>query len=289
MNLTVREVIRLYLTHSQVEGVHGPAARYDREKTLGWFVEALGDVEVSALRAYHLTDWIEAHPQWRSLSTRRLRAAAVKAVFRWAADQERIDRNPFRAVRYGESERRPELPDGAYGDLLRAANKCFELALRWLRLTGCRLGELCEATWADVDLVRGLWTIPRHKSRKRSGKSKIVVLIPEAMSLLHLIRPGRAEGVIFTNTRGRPWRKAILGQNLRRMKARLKLTTPATLHGIRHRMATAAIDAGAPILFVAEQLGHADVKITQRTYFHRSDATNEAMREALQKGVTTNP
>lgn len=43
--------------------------------------------------------------------------------------------------------------------------KTTELAI-WLMLsTGCRVGELSKATWADVDLVAGIWTIPKGNSK----------------------------------------------------------------------------------------------------------------------------
>lgn len=109
----------------------------------------------------------------------------------------------------------------------------IERACRFLRLTGCRLSELCRAEWPDMDLERGIWVIHRHKSR---------------------------------------------------MKKRGQVSTAASMHGIRHRAAGAAIAAGAPLKLVSQQLGHSTTVITERYY---CDLTNEidAIRDAMAKGT----
>ena len=300
--LTIQDVVEVYLRHAAAEGIHCPESRADRLYTLGLFAAQLGQLRVTDARPFHLTDFVDAHAGWRSVATRRKVAGAVRAAFQWAADGERIARNPFARVRYAEAERRPELPDATLTMIQRLANKPYELALRWLRLTGCRLSEMCEATWADVDLERGIWTIPRHKSRKITGKTKIVALVGQAVRLLRGMAPAAAEtraagnavpsdaaetapaGTIFLNGRGTPWNRRSLGQQLRRMKRRYGITTPATLHGVRHRFAGQAVANGAPLALISAQLGHATVAVTQRYYVDLSGQI-EAIRAAAELGV----
>lgn len=296
--LLVRDVIALYQRHCAAEGVHGPAARADREYTFRVFVEACGHLAVADCKAYHLTDFVESHPEWTSVGTRRAKANAVRAAFNWATKQDRIDRNPFSGVRYAESERRPEMADNALEELERVANKQYELVLRFLRLTWCRTGELCQATWADVDLDRGIWTIPRHKSRRYTGKPKVVALVPEAVELLRSMAGAPAAGqgteaevaavptaVIFRNTRGGPWTPGVLGYQLRRLKKRYGIETAASLHGVRHRALTAMIENGAPIKLVAEQAGHSTTAVTERYYWHRTADQIDAIRAAAELGM----
>jgi integrase len=299
--LNVRELVARYLNHCVAENVHGPAAREERERTLGWFVADCGDLLVSECKPFHLTDWIEAHPAWKSVSTRRQKSNCVRAAFNWAAQGERIDRNPFRSVQYAEAERRPDLPDQTLSQIEQLANKPYETALRFLRLTGCRLGELCNCTWHQLDLERGIWIIPKHKSRKRTGKAKVIALVGEAVVLLRELPAFAArnnalpiEGfvaergmatpanlIVFLNNRGKPWTRRTLGQQLRRMKKRHGIQTDASLHGIRHRFGSAAVAAGAPIKLVSAQLGHSTVAVTERYYV---DLTNEidAVRSAAE-------
>ena len=42
-------------------------------------------------------------------------------------------------------------------------------ALRFTILTACRTSEVLDSTWAEIDLVAGIWTIP--VSRMKQGKS----------------------------------------------------------------------------------------------------------------------
>lgn len=275
--MTASEVIALYLRHSQATNLHGQAARAEREYTLGLFSVRFGGIDVSELKPYHLSDWIEGNDRWKSVSTRRAKANCVRAAFEWAAKGERIDRNPFKSVRYAEAERRPDMPEEVIEQIAKAGSKPFERAIRFLRLTGCRLGELCAAKREDFDLGAGLWIIHRHKSRRFTCRPKVVALLPEAVAI---IRTSPEGGYAFVNLRGKPWTRVTLGQTWRRLKKRLGIETAASLHGIRHRFATSAIGNGAPIKLVAEQLGHASAAVTERFYWHRNAGHLEAIREA---------
>lgn len=307
-SLLVRDVIALYLRHCLAEGVHSPAARADREFTFKLFCEACGNIQIVDVKPYHLTDFIEAHPEWKSVSTRRKYAGAIKAAFGWASRQERIDRNPFANVRYAEAERRPEIPDADLDRINTAANKPTERILRFIRLTGCRSSEACNAMWADVDLERGIWTIKRHKSRGRTGKAKVVALVGEAVSLLRSIRgdvapadaviagtpamlpdiAGTAKPIIerpiFLNTRNRPWDRISLWKAMTGTKKRAGIQSPGAVHSIRHTAATAMVAAGAPLALVAAQLGHSKPDITAKWYVHVENRMDE-LRAAAERGV----
>jgi integrase len=297
--ITIARILDLYLIHSIANQVHGPEALANRKRTFELFVAEYGNIPEQDAKPYMLADFIDARPSWKSVSTRRKVANSIRAAFQWAADGERIARNPFKSVRYGEAERRPDLPDDVLDRIAAVSNKSFERAVRWLRLTGCRLSELCNAEWSHIDFERSLWVIPRHKSRKQTGKAKVVALVPEAVEMLHVMAratavfPGAEAAFpnaalvgqrLFTNTLGRPWSYQTLGQQLRRLKRRKAIDTPATLHGIRHRFGTACIAGGAPLKLVSEAMGHASSSITEEYYV---DLSNEmdAIRAAVSKGM----
>lgn len=306
-SLTIGDVIALYQRHAKANGVHGDAAGAEREYTFGLFVAEYGRIPAREAKPFHLTDFIDRHPEWKSVATKRQKAGGIKAAFRWAWLQERIDRHPFANVQYGEHERRPELPDEVLQLLVAAATKPFERVLRFLRFTACRLGELCEARWKDVDLDRGVWFVEKHKSRRYTNKPKVVALIPEAVDLLRadLVRQMQRRGLlgwkltdgetvivpddladapIFLNSHGKAWTPGVLGNTYRRMKKTLGIKTKASLHGVRHRALSAMVENGAPLKLVAEQAGHASTAVTERFYLHIGLQQIDAIRDAAARG-----
>lgn len=277
--MNVREVIERYLAHSQATGLHGPVAFQQRRRRLDLFVTLHGERRVADCAPYHLSDWIEADPRWKSTATRKAVADQINACFNWASRQRRIGDNPFREIKYPDSEPRCCMPDDLLEQFERLGNKQFERAIRFLRYTGCRVGELRQATWDQMDLERGLWTIQRHKTRKKTRKPKMVALVPEAVTLLREIRSINKSDYVFLNTRGKPWSRNAMGRHLIRLKRLHGLNSAATLHGIRHQVGTIAIQNGAPLKMVSLQLGHANVATTER-YYCNTDGYLEQIREA---------
>jgi integrase len=287
--LTVRELVDLYQRHCAADGVHGKEARTQREQIFKLFTATYGDLPVTECKPFHLTDFIAGRPSWRSSATKKRTATAINAAWNWALDEERIDRNPFRRVRYAEAEPRPAMSDDAYRQLCDVANKRFERVVRFLRLTGCRCAEACGLTWPAVDLERGIVTIHRHKSRRYTGRPKSIPLVPEAVELLRSIQarqPAGYDGAVFLTTRDTPWDRRLLSQQFKRLRNRFGIDTPATLHGLRHALAQAAVAAGAPMKLISLQLGHSTSAITERYYASHGYAT-ENIRAAAALGQPT--
>ena len=61
--------------------------------------------------------------------------------------------------------------------------------------------------------------------------------------------------------------------------ARAKIVPPANFHCLRHSYASHVVMAGAPLLVVAKNLGHADARMVERHYGHLSQSyVAEAIR-----------
>jgi integrase len=122
--------------------------------------------------------------------------------------------------------------------------------LRWLFLTGCRLGEACQMRWVDVDQSKGLWTIARTKQ----GQPHVVPLPKQAMDLLREQPRTTDDGLIFTNTVGNQLTHWDL--TTKRVQA-LSNTTGWHRHDIRRTVATLLGDLGTPPHAIEVALGHA--------------------------------
>jgi integrase len=108
---------------------------------------------------------------------------------------------------------------------LRAQQGMGARALEYVVLTAARSGEVRGATWAEVDLGVGLWTVPA--SRMKAGREHRVPLSKEAAGLLAAL-PGDhlPDDYLFPGMRG-PLSDMSLTAVLRRMKV------AATAHGFR--------------------------------------------------------
>jgi integrase len=72
-------------------------------------------------------------------------------------------------------------------------------AMRFIILTGCRLGEAIKATWDEVDLKAAEWTIP--PSRMKGRREHRVPLCPQAVELLRGLYTESGNPYLFISTR----------------------------------------------------------------------------------------
>jgi len=106
---------------------------------------------------------------------------------------------------------------------LRKREATAALALEFAILTAARSGEVISATWAEVDLIKAVWTIPA--SRMKAGKEHRVPLSPRAVAILEATKPVDSP-FLFAGNRGNLSLMAMT-MLLRRMKADI------TVHGFR--------------------------------------------------------
>jgi integrase len=96
-----------------------------------------------------------------------------------------------------------ELP--AFMTALRARESMGRLALEAVILTAARSGEVRLATWDELDLEAGTWTIPAE--RMKAGREHVVPLPPQAVRLLERMkahRRGDSDLVFPGSKRGKP-------------------------------------------------------------------------------------
>jgi integrase len=122
--------------------------------------------------------------------------------------------------------------------------------VEWLFWTGCRLDEACSMRWCDIDLVRGLWTIPRTKQ----GGEHIVPLPRQALAMLRVRQQSDADNFVFVNAIGNKlghWDRVT-----KRIQA-ASGTSSWHRHDIRRSVATLMGDIGVAPHVIEVALGHA--------------------------------
>lgn len=191
--------------------------------------------------------------------------AVASAAVNWAiAEDDREFRNPFekrmisRRDQKAIVQRKRRLVQAEVNQLILAAKGVVQDVIIFAAVTGLRQGEILNLRW---DQLRGdeIAFLPgQQKSRTEGARA----LSQEAMAVI--ARQPEVGDYVF-NLDGKPLAKRNfhrLWDDVRR-RARLR---DVLFHDLRRYLASEMLEAGGRMEDVKTQLGHADVRTTQRSY-----------------------
>ncbi len=215
-------------------------------------------------------------------TSRAIVLRVVQRCFNWGVEARLIPPHQLGRIRKPRPKSRDRfLTDEEFQTLLRSTNpkdarrlgasyRRVLLALEW---TMCRPGEIARLQWEHIRWDHNVAILPNHKT-KRTGKPKIIPLIPKMTRLLRWLERQSTSAFCFVNSRGRPWTVRAINLRMSHVKERSGITDimPYT---IRHRAATNAI------------LRTGDLKMTSLVLGHRSTATTERYTHLAQEHLVT--
>ena len=162
------------------------------------------------------------------------------------------------------------LPHGAVADALatvRASPAAVTTkdAFEFLVLTAARSGEVRLATWDEMDLDAGVWTIPAARMKAKRDHHR-VPLSGRALAILHDVqRLSDSTGLVFRSRRGKPLSTVTLSKLIK------ELGIAAVPHGFRSSFRDwAAERTNTPREVVEAALAHTVQNPTEAAYA-RSD------------------
>jgi integrase len=305
---TVADALRDYFEAREHEGSKG--VKGDRQNAQARIIPQLGSIEIEKLatvkiRSWHaglaksdklvrtkLTDTRQASRGFDADDPEAVRArrstanrilTILKAALNHAFNTERASSDqawrkvkPFREadaaiVRY--------LTAPEWHRLINACEQDFRHLVRGALLSGCRYGELTRMEAADFNRDAGTITVRLSKA----SKPRHVVLNDEGRELFEALTAGRApRDLIFKRADGEPWGKSHQQRPLEEASRRAKIEPAATFHILRHSYASALATRGVPIGVIAQQLGHADTRMTEKHYAHLAPSyVADTIRAAL--------
>lgn len=218
-----------------------PKHRQQWRNTLSTYAyPKIGDVGIAKIDARLVLSVLE--PIWlaRPETASRLRGR-LEAILDWAKVRKmREGENPavwkanlshalprkakVRSVRHHRAMDYSLLP--SFFETLKGGSLA-ELALRFLILTAARTGEVIYASWQEMDLVNGVWTIPG--ARMKAGREHRVPLSDHARFILAKARiAGPNNHFVFP---GRSGSKAL--SNMAMMQVLKRANLDVTAHGFR--------------------------------------------------------
>ncbi len=240
-------------------------------------------IPAADLKPHMVSAWLRTKTTWGQ-STQAVKRKTIKAVLNWGVREGHLEENPLKKMAGGESLRRDRvLTDDEKKKISEFVSPDFADFLHAIELTGARpFSEMAQVTAAEVDFDAGTITLQRHKNRKKTGKPRVIFLVPELAKLLRQ-RAGRYPGgFLFRSRRGKPWYNGSSMKWFKEVETNLGIKAHA--YAYRHTYITAALIRGVPVEVLAELVGNTP-QVLHRHYAHvAKDKT--ALKAAALKAVT---
>ena len=265
--LTVLQICKAFMVYSHEN--HTPDTIDRSERFLRQFCHAFGRCKAAAVKPANVEAWLNAKKsvpvgrskngeprkrrqlRWAS-STKNSVVCLLRSVFNWAVGEELLLKNPLKKLRKPPMGRRERIltPDERRAILSSIKDRPFKMYWYALSNTGARPGEVARVTAADVDLGRHRWKLTKHKTAKRTGKPRIIVMVPSVEKLCARLMREHPEGPLFLNSRGKPFTRQAIRCRFRRIREKLGLGPGVVAYTLRHTYVTEALVNGVPPLQV---------------------------------------
>jgi integrase len=273
--ITFEAVAERYLKHAQERLKPRSFEEVERHLKKHWqSFQGLPTSEITrALVANRLEEIAE---QSGPIASNRSRAA-LSALFAWAVAVGLAESNPVVGTMRVASEvsREHVIMDDEFAAIWRACrDDDYGRIVRLLILTGQRRDEVGDMRWSEVDLIRGLWTIPRE--RTKNGLTHEVPLSHVALEILQSIPRRAGREFVFGEGRGgfSGWSKSKTRLDARVLKAGSTIR-PWRLHDLRRTTATRMAETGV--------LPHVIEAILNHVSGHRAGVAGIYNRATYQK------
>lgn len=206
--------------------------------------------------------------------------ACVRKMFAWCVERGIVEHSPAAGIKAPsrEVDRDRVLSDDEIKAVWQAAEGMgwpFGPLVHLLALTAQRRDEVAGMAWAEIDLARALWTIP--KERAKNGLAHEVPLNGPALCILE--QAPRLGALVFSTTGQTP----VSGFS--KAKARLDArcgVTDWTLHDLRRTATTGMAQLGIPPHVADKVLNHKTGSIRGVAAVYNRHAYLDERREALE-------
>jgi len=254
---------------------------------------AFGNKTLSEIRLADLERYRDERRKKVTVATVNRELSLMRAAFKWAMRREYVSKSPFDLAEPGkliavsaESKRKVVVTPEQEEALLAQCNTERRRHLRALIITlldsGCRLGEILNLRWSDIDFAKSEFTAVSYKGKNRSERKVPLTSRVRATFLelrekpsLHSFRKKDADQhLVF----------GIVSNVQKSFHAARKAAglSHVRLHDLRHTSATRLAESGMNLSHVGAILGHSNLQTTMR-YVNSTDAVVQAAREILER------
>jgi integrase len=270
--LTVQEATDNYINILTAKNTN---TAYDtRHRLQKHFLSQFGEKAVSSLTKTTLEQWqssliaksSDGELVRRSKDSANRILGMVKAIFNHAMTDQSHNLNdaawrlikPFkqvakpRSIRYTQEEVIRIInsaPDFPTANLIKAAF-----------LTGCRYGEMINATVSSVDLINGNWSVTG-----KTGSRPIILQQAAVEFFKGLVHDRQPDDFLFVREDGRRWKASDQKGPFKKALENAGLSTDGSIYAMRHTAISMMIEGRVPLTTIAENCGTSVVMI-EHTY-----------------------
>ncbi len=302
MTPEVRDFLRHLADERQLSGNTVEAYARDLGQLSQFLTEYLGhpnwswsDDEVDRLALRGFMGWLGRRGLTKRTVGRKL--SATRSFFAFLHAEDRLPRNPARAVRAPKMEKAlpGHLSRGDVRDVFEAAQERAQqntlatardlVILELLYGSGLRLSEMHGMNLGSIDASSKLVRV-----MGKGRKERIVPVTSSALTAVARYEPRRAEvpnredDALLVNARGGRLSRRSIQTAVRASFEAAAGARGLSAHALRHSFATHLLEAGADLLAVKELLGHVSLSSTQIYTHTTKDRLLEVYRSAHPRG-----
>lgn len=232
----------------------------------------LGKMPIHLIRAPHAIEVLEPISAKGALETVKRLCQRLNEIMVFATNRGLIDANPLSGIgKAFEAPRKnhmptlrpdqlPELMATLANASVKRTTRCL---IEWQLQTLTRPGEAAGTKWDEIDIDRGLWTIPATRMKKR--RPHIVPLTKQAIGLLKFITPisGHRE-FVFPSDRNPRTHAHFQTANM--ALKRMGYANTLVAHGLRALGSTILNEEGFDPDIIEAALAHTDNNSVRAAY-----------------------
>lgn len=225
------------------------------------------EASFSSLTSDKIQEWIIQHDKGVKENTLKFHISALSTFYEFCVEEGYLEKSPIKSrwfprcpkpvPKYLEKEEIAKIRRQSEKNLLRD-----RVILEFFLSSGCRVGEVHRLDRVNVDLENRTARVVG-----KGNKIRQVYFSEKCALLLERYLESRKDGKqalfvtsgILTNRISREW----IGKILNRVGKEVGIVGSLHPHRLRHTFATELLAKGADLLFIAEELGHGDLKTTQ--------------------------
>ena len=287
--LTFSGLVRLYLADADKARLRSINwIKYRLEKDA---LPIIGDVKLAALVRRDLRDVVDRIGKRGAVRQAFLTWKDMQAVLRWGVRREYLERNPMDGMERpaGSTPRERVLSDdeikmlwNALPGILARSDQCQNI-IRLCLITGQRVGEICGMARSELDMSRGMWSLPGSRTKNAHAHN-----VPLSGMALKIIREavgtaGEDAEYLFRGEDGEALDSHVVTRAITR--ARETGRSPIaewTAHDLRRTALTGMAKLGIPPHVIAHVANHRSVtKGTVTTAHYLAYSYESEKRAAL--------